>query len=113
MGETKRVLVVCGTGLITSAVVVARLEELFRDAGISAEVLQGGAAEIPLYCSQGIDLIVTTVELGRDLPVPVVSGLALLTGVGDDEVARQILALLGTQRAHLAEPPGPWHDENG
>ena len=94
-GTKKRILVVCGTGVATSTVVVQKVADACRKAGLSVEVVQGKAAEIPMYVSQGIDLIVSTTVLSkRDIPVPVIGGLPYLTGIGADQVSKQIVEAL-------------------
>lgn len=91
----KRILVVCGTGVATSTVVVNKVAETCKKAGLQVEVLQGKAAEIPMFLSQGIDLIVSTTVLAKaDIPVPVISGLPFLTGVGAAEVSKKIVDTL-------------------
>lgn len=93
--KQKTVLVVCGTGVATSTVVVQRVSEACKKAGVSVRVLQGKAAEIPMFLGQGLDLIVSTTVLNKkDIPVPVIGGLPFLTGVGTEEVTRQIIDAL-------------------
>ncbi len=40
------------------------------------------------------DLIVTTTPVSKDLGVPVIQGLAFLTGIGKDDVLKQIVEAL-------------------
>lgn len=90
----KRVLVACGTGIATSTVVATKVAEACQRNGVSADIIQCKAIEIPAYVSQGVDLIVTTTPLSKKITVPVINGLAYITGVGADQVTQQIVERL-------------------
>jgi PTS system galactitol-specific IIB component len=90
----KTVLVSCGTAIATSTVVAKAIEEACKKAGIDVITKQCKAAELPVYLQQGADLIVTTSQVRFDPGIPVVKGLAFLTGVGVDAVLKEILDIL-------------------
>ncbi|MCL5045887.1 MAG: PTS sugar transporter subunit IIB [Actinobacteria bacterium] len=90
----KRVLVACGTGIATSTVVATKVADACQKAGIPVEVIQCKAIEVPSYVAQGADLIVSTTILSQKFTVPVVNGLAYLTGIGADQVSEQIVQKL-------------------
>lgn len=90
----KRVLVACGTGIATSTVVATKVADACQKNGVSAEIIQCKAIEIPAYVAQGVDLIVTTTPLPQKITVPVINGLAYLTGIGADQVTQQIVGRL-------------------
>ncbi len=91
--KPKVVLVACGTAIATSTVVAKAIEEACRAAGINVVTRQCKAAEVPVLAKDA-DLIVTTTPVSKDLGVPVVQGLAFLTGIGKDEVLKQIVEIL-------------------
>lgn len=91
---TKTVIVSCGTAIATSTVVAKAIEEACKAEGIAVTVKQCKAAEIPVYLEAGADLIVTTSQLRDDPGIPVIKGLAFLTGVGKDQVMEEILEAL-------------------
>jgi PTS system galactitol-specific IIB component len=93
MADEKRVVVACGTAIATSTVVANAIEEACKAAGIRVRTIQCKASEIRSK-AEGADLVVTTTPVPADLGVPVIQGLAFLTGVGRDEVLKQILAEL-------------------
>jgi len=93
MGKTKIVLVACGTAVATSTVVAQAIEEACKQAGLKVQTRQCKAAEVPGMAA-GADLIVTTTPLPKNLGVPVIQGLAFLTGIGRDEVLKQIMQAL-------------------
>ena len=51
------------------------------------------AAEVPTL-SKGADLIVTTTPVSSDQGVPVIQGLAFLTGIGKDTILKQVIEAL-------------------
>ena len=90
----KTVIVSCGTAIATSTVVASAIEEAAKKAGIQVIVKQCKAAEIPAILADGADLIVTTSQLRFDPGIPVIKGLAFLTGIGTEQVMAQILEVL-------------------
>ncbi len=88
---TKTVIVSCGTGIATSTVAAIAIEEACKEAGIDVITKQCKGQEIPELLKQGADLIVTTSVMRFDPGIPVVKGLAFLTGVGKDEIVQEIL----------------------
>ena len=90
----KTVIVSCGTAIATSTVAAKAIEEACKEAGISVITKQCKAAEIPIYLEQGADLIVTTSQMRFDPGIPVVKGLAFLTGIGTEAVVKEILDIL-------------------
>lgn len=86
---TKRVLIVCGTGIATSTVVADKVRRHLESVGIPATVDQTKVAELHRGAS-GYDLIVATTQMREDIGVPVVAGLPFLTGVGVDQALNEI-----------------------
>lgn len=93
MAREKMVLVSCGTAIATSTVVAKAIEERCKAEGIAVRTRQCKAAEIRSL-AQDADLIVTTTPVPSDIGVPVIQGLAFLTGIGRDQVLDQICAAL-------------------
>jgi len=94
MEKTKVVLVACGTAVATSTVVAKAIEEACKKAGIRVSIRQCKATEVPALVQQGADLIVTTTQLPKNLTIPVIQGLAFLTGIGKDQVLNKIIEAL-------------------
>jgi len=94
MEKTKVVLVACGTAIATSTVVARAIEEACKKAGIRVMTRQCKAAEVPNLVQQGADLIVTTTPLPKNITIPVIQGLPFLTGIGRDQVLKQIMEAL-------------------
>lgn len=89
----KTVIVSCGTAIATSTVAAKAIEEACKAAGISVVTKQCKAAEIKNFVD-GADLIVTTSQVRFDPGIPVINGLAFLTGIGKDKVIEEIIEAL-------------------
>lgn len=90
----KRILVVCGTGVATSTVVVQKVRAFVEAEGIDATITQGAVADL-VSGGTNADVIVATTQVPATVQVPVVQGLPFLTGVGTDAALAQL-------RTHLA-----------
>jgi galactitol PTS system EIIB component len=96
MAKKKRILVACGTGMATSTAVTESLREALEDRGINVEMSQCKISEIDSYVdSFEPHAIVSTADVDGDYEVPVFSGRAFLTGVGEDEVVEDIAETVG------------------
>ncbi|WP_270578806.1 PTS sugar transporter subunit IIB [Caldibacillus thermoamylovorans] len=89
----KKVLFVCATGIATSTVVTEKVVEYCKENGVKVDYQQINVSAVPSN-SEGVDLIVSTTNIPYKLDVPVVNGLAIITGFGETEVLNQILSIL-------------------
>jgi len=90
----KTVIVSCGTAIATSTVAAVAIEEACKEAGIKVVTKQCKASEISIYLEQGADLIVTTSQIRFDPGIPVLNGLPFLTGIGKDQLLKEVIDLL-------------------
>ena len=88
----KRILFVCGTGGMTSTVAENYVIEACKKANVEVNTVRCSPTEINSMLDN-IDFIVSTTAIGNDYPVPVISGLPLLIGVGKEKVLEQIIEL--------------------
>jgi galactitol PTS system EIIB component len=89
-----RVLCVCGSGTVTSSMMMLRIQDIFSDEKISCMVDTTSPNELEsILASRPIDLIVTTTPLTemKDIKCPVIEGHALLSGFGEDKVVENII----------------------
>lgn len=84
----KHILVVCGTGVATSTVVVKKVTDYLASKGYDAKVSQGKVAD--LLGGTNADFIVATTQVPSSIQIPVIQGLPFLTGLGIDKVYAQI-----------------------
>lgn len=92
--STKRILVICGTGVATSTVVVQKVRAFCESEGIPATISQGAVADL-LSGTRDADVIVATTQVPDTVRIPVIAGLPFLTGIGVDGAHQQL-------RTHLA-----------
>lgn len=91
----KKVYVVCATGIATSTMIKLKIESFLRDHGIDAKISQYRVTELT-PSRVDADAIVATTGMPDEFHevVPVVNGLPLLTGQGEDEALQELLEIL-------------------
>lgn len=89
----KKILVCCGAGAATSTVAAQKVKDYCESIGIAVEMFQCRAVEVNSM-SDGKDLIVSTSRISEDVDVPVLFGVSLLTGIGEEELYAQIKEVL-------------------
>lgn len=96
----KKILVACGSGIATSTVARAALENDLKERGVNLKELsftQTSIPQIPSIASD-YDLIITTAKYKEDVDVTVLNGLPFLTNIGEDKVIDKVIDTL--QLAH-------------
>jgi PTS system galactitol-specific IIB component len=93
----KKVWVVCATGVATSTMVRLRIEQYLADNGIPAVVTQYRVSELSADRVDA-DAIVSTTGMPDEFSavVPVINGVALLTGIGEDAALEHLKTALTT-----------------
>ncbi|TVQ26961.1 MAG: PTS galactitol transporter subunit IIB [Spirochaetaceae bacterium] len=94
MAVKKKILVACGTAIATSTVVARKIEEELEKRGISVELTQCKASEVPSK-AEGHDLIVATTFVSGAGDIPVIQTVSFLTGVGIESDIEKILSYIG------------------
>jgi PTS system galactitol-specific IIB component len=92
----KRIIVACGSGVATSNVAAEKLRNLLHERGVNAEVravdIKSLEAEAKLA-----DLLVSITPYAirdKELPIPSLNGIPLLTGVGVNALIDQIVEMV-------------------
>ena len=91
----KRILLSCGSGIVTSTLARKKVEELLDANGYAGkyEIVQVPLASAPEK-SRDFDFIVATSLAPTELHCPYVNGMPYLMGVGVDVPNKQILELM-------------------
>lgn len=87
------ILVACGNGVATSTVAGIKIKEACEKAGIQVSITQCKLMEVESK-ADNFDLVVTTGMFDGNVNVPVIRGIAFLTGMGVDQTIQQILDAL-------------------
>ena len=85
------ILAVCGSGVVSSSMVEQKLMETLKPIAPVEVIGTLPTAVMGLVERGNVDFIVTTSPLPDGIPVPVIKGVALLTGMGEDEVIEEII----------------------
>lgn len=91
----KNMLVMCGAGHATSTVVHSKIDDWLEKNNLSNEVnikQSAVSAEIENIANDKYDIVVSTTIVPDDIKDKVINGVALLTGIGADQVFDQIKA---------------------
>ena len=89
----KTILVVCGTGMASSAIMGDAVHELLKRNQVDSKVILCRYSQIKSYLSQA-DLVIASVNPPEELERPVILGTGFLTGVGVDQLEQAILTQL-------------------
>jgi PTS system galactitol-specific IIB component len=98
--KTLTILAVCGSGVVSSSMIQQKVKDILSPLGVEANVIGLLPQSVQSYVERGgIDFIVSTSPIPGTITVPVIKGVALLTGFGEDEcieniktVAQEVLA---------------------
>ena len=91
--DIRNILVVCGTGVATSTVVVKKVKDFCALKGFDVSITQTAVTEL-LRAEITADFIIATTQVPDKITVPVVAGLPFLTGMGLQATYDQIEALI-------------------
>lgn len=88
------ILAVCGSGVVSSSMIAQKVEDMLRPLGVDPKVIGLLPTSVQTYIEQGgIDFVVATSPIPGKITVPVIKGVALLTGFGEDECKEEIIAV--------------------
>lgn len=87
----KKMLIMCGTGIATSTVVKGKVDEWLEEKGLKDQVkiYQSKVADEVSHLDD-YDIVISTTVVSDELKDKVISGLPLLTGLGQDEMFEEI-----------------------
>ena len=99
MSKHLNVLVLCANGAATSTIALASLKEAFEDNNLSASFTQKRVVEgAEALKNSHFDVVISTagMDFAEGTTVPILSGVPFLTGIGKDEVIKQIIEIANT-----------------
>ena len=85
------VLAVCGSGVVSSSMIAQKIKDILSSFAVDLDVIELLPTSVEEYVQRGnIDFIVTTSPIPGDIKVPIIKGIALMTGFGEDTVVEEI-----------------------
>ncbi|WP_054950538.1 PTS sugar transporter subunit IIB [Numidum massiliense] len=89
----KRVIVACGSGVATSQTVASKVKSLLKDRGINADVEAVDIKSLDTHIKSCACYIAIT-KPKKEYPVPVINGIAFLTGMGMEQELEKVINAL-------------------
>ena len=89
-----RVLSVCGSGTVSSSMISQKLGDIGSDHGFQVEAVEVNANQVKDALAAGkYDCICYASPIHGEFPIPVINGIGLLTGLGEEEIEEEILKI--------------------
>lgn len=93
--KTAKILCVCGSGTVSSAMVSGKLKEQLREKGYDVTCVETSPPGVEnALAAGGFDLIACVSPVYEDFDVPKVKATGMLTGLSEDQVIADCLAIL-------------------
>lgn len=90
----KRVVIACGAGLATSTMILEKVEDILKEAGIDYSITQSQIYELDSYDGKA-DLFVTSMKVDETkYKTPIVVGTPFLIGVNEEGTKEKIIQAL-------------------
>ncbi len=87
------VLAVCGSGVVSSSMIAQKIKDVLSSLAVEVDVIELLPTSVEEYVQRGnIDFIVTTSPIPGDINVPIIKGIALMTGFGEETVVEEIMS---------------------
>lgn len=93
----KKMLIMCGAGHATSTIVHAKVNDWLKENGYDNEVEIKQSAvsqEVENIKNSFYDVVISTTIVPDDIKDKVINGVALLTGIGTDQVWNEVQAAI-------------------
>ncbi len=98
MAKRVKILCVCGSGTVSSAMVANKLKEKLAEFGFEVEAQEcaPNSAETALAAG-GFSLMACVSPVYQDYGVPKVNAVGMLTGLSEDQVLQDCLKILNAE----------------
>ena len=89
-----KILVACASGIATSTLAAAVVQEVMDDAGVQCDITKGTMLDVPSR-APGMDLVLTTGKYSEEIPVPLLSITPFITGINEEPVKKKLAEMAG------------------
>lgn len=86
----KKIIVACGSGVATSQTVASKVNRLLKERKVDASVEAVDLKSVDRYIKDSVAYITIT-KISKEYPVPVINGIAFLTGVGQEAELQKLI----------------------
>lgn len=91
----KKILVVCGNGIASSSIMVAAIQDYLKEQNLEAIVDKASLIDLrgdsQAERINSYDLLVSSTKIDNgNINIPVIIGIGILTGIGEDEIFEEI-----------------------
>ncbi len=93
------VLVACGAGIATSTIIMKKIEDLFKENKIEANLMQIKISEAASK-QENADILISTTMLPTTYRIPAITAVPFLTGIGEDKLKEKILVAISEIQAN-------------
>lgn len=91
------ILVACASGIATSATVAAKVQKMLDEKGVPAILKAVELSKVEDYVKRGAaDIVMPVVKTDVDFGIPTFSGMAFLTGMGEQKVFDELVETINT-----------------
>jgi len=87
-----RLVVACGGGIFTTTVVTDKIKEIMRKEKIQCVITPHKITEIAQITGEDLIVVTGKTSAKNNEGIPVMVGMALFTGVGEEEFTEEFLA---------------------
>ena len=95
MGKHVKIICVCGSGTVSSAMASAKLKDKLKEYGYDVEAVEcSPISASTTVTAGGFSLMACVSPVNEDYGIPKVNAVGLLTGMGEDKVYEECLKIL-------------------
>lgn len=89
-----KIVIACGSGVATSTMIAAKVEDLLKRNKLKAQIVQVSLNEVKGHLKDATVIVTAMKRLEVDSDVPIVVALPYITGIGGEAIDAQIEAIL-------------------
>lgn len=96
-----KIIVACGSGVATSQTVASKINKLLSEKKIKSTVEAVDIKSLDKFIKDA-DVYVSIVRTNKSFQIPVINGIAFLTGMGQDKEFEKLVNAIKEADAHKA-----------
>lgn len=90
----KKIITACGSGVATSSTIAKKVERLLAQKGVKNPVEAINISDLGRRVKDADIYICIAPAKQEDFPIPVINGMAFLTGIGQDKELQKLIDLI-------------------